>query len=110
MKRSRNGRSKAELGTAQTAATPQLHRRFGGTEAEVVRLLQRAVLHRGASQSTRRQEENANAGENLWQLVQEVTSPRPVKEDLFAWPRLAERQRKALADNVQAFVKGNRRR
>lgn len=57
----------------------------------------------------RRQELNTNASDHLWELVQEVTSPRPVMEDLFAWPRLAQRQRERLADDVQAIVKGSRR-
>lgn len=56
----------------------------------------------------RRSQDIANASDDIWSLAQERESPVPSKEDLMAWPRLAQRQRELLADNVQAFVRGNR--
>lgn len=56
----------------------------------------------------RRSQDIANESDDIWSLAQEREMPVPSKEDLMAWPRLAQRQRELLADNVQAFVRGNR--
>jgi hypothetical protein len=54
----------------------------------------------------RHTQERAAAGDDLWQRVQDEEHAVARKDDLWAWPRLAERQREHLADEVQAFVRG----
>jgi hypothetical protein len=54
----------------------------------------------------RRSQEEASIGDDLWQHSQEDQHSAHRKDDLWAWPRLAQRQRDLLADEVEAFVRG----
>lgn len=50
--------------------------------------------------------EKNSIGDDLWQHAQEEQHSTPGKDDLWAWPRLAQKQSELLADEVQAFVRG----
>jgi hypothetical protein len=54
----------------------------------------------------RQSQEKTSIGDDLWQRAQEEQDSAPRKDDLWAWPRLAQRQRELLADEVEAFVRG----
>jgi hypothetical protein len=54
----------------------------------------------------RQSQEKTSIGDDLWQRAQEEQHSAPRKDDLWAWPRLAQRQRELLADEVEAFVRG----
>jgi hypothetical protein len=54
----------------------------------------------------RQSQEKSSIGDVLWQNSQEDQHSAPRKDDLWAWPRLAQRQRDLLADEVEAFVRG----
>jgi hypothetical protein len=54
----------------------------------------------------RQSQEKASIGDDLWQNSQEDQHSAPRKDDMWAWPRLAQRQRDLLADEVEAFVRG----
>lgn len=45
-------------------------------------------------------------GDDLWQHAQKEQNSTPGKDDLWAWPRLAQKQSELLANEVQAFVRG----
>jgi hypothetical protein len=53
-------------------------------------------------------QEKAVASDELWQEAQETQYSIPQQGDVWAWPRLAQRQRELLVDEVEAFVRGGR--
>jgi hypothetical protein len=54
----------------------------------------------------RQTREKTVAGDELWQQAQETQHPGTQPDDVWAWPRLAQREQERLANEVQAFIKG----
>jgi hypothetical protein len=68
----------------------------------------RARLLEIRMQWARRREERSAARDDLWQFAQEDESPTKPDRDLFAWPRLAQREREQLAQEVESFARISR--
>lgn len=76
------------------------------TKRQELRSLQRMRLFSMREAWQRRSEEKSSIGDDLWQHSQEDQHSASHKDDLWAWPRLAQRQRDLLANEVEAFVRG----
>jgi len=63
----------------------------------------RARLLEIRMQWARKRDDEIAASEDLWQFAHEDESSRRPDRDLSAWPRLAQRQREQLAEEVDAF-------
>jgi hypothetical protein len=53
-------------------------------------------------------DEETAASADLWQFAREDDGSRRPGRDLSAWPRLAQREREQLAQEVEEFVKVSR--
>jgi len=68
----------------------------------------RAWLHGIRMEWARRREEKSAASNYLWQFSHEDDRLRRPDRDLFAWPRLARKEREQLAREVDGFARISR--
>lgn len=76
------------------------------TARQKLRSQRRARLLCTKMARVRLSQEKNSIGNDLWQHAQEEQNSTPGNDDLWAWPRLAQKQSELLADEVQAFVRG----
>ena len=97
---------KRRLATRLAAITERTQQH---TERQRLRSQRRMKLLCTRMEWHRQYQEKTVAGDDLWGQAQEAQHSSPQQEDVWAWPRLAQRQRDLLANEVQAFVRGGAR-
>lgn len=96
--------AEVEPNAKKTYLTPA-ERRRRHVDRQTLRSQRRMRMFSARMAWIRRTQERESAGVDLWQHAQADASD---SRDLWAWPRLAKRERERLAQDVEAFLRGSR--